>query len=74
MGAAKDRGPYEVRVEQGKAERALIEAEEKAKLEAWWNGLTPEQQKAEIANQKKSNEVRAMMRSAAGFAGAHFPK
>jgi len=74
MGEARRRGPYEVRVEQGKAKRALIEAEEKAKLEAWWNDLTPEQQKAEIANQKKANEVRTMMRTAAGFAGAHFPK
>jgi hypothetical protein len=74
MGAANDRGPYEVRVEQSKAKRARIEAEEKVRLEAWWASLTPEQQKAEIAKQQKAKEVRAMMRSAAGFAGAHFPK
>lgn len=74
MGAAKDRGPYEVRVEQGKAKRARIEAEEKAKMEAWWASLTPEQQKAEIAKQQKAKETRAMMRTAAGFAGVHFPK
>ena len=74
MGAAKERGPYEVRVEQSKSKRALVEAEEKAKMEAWWSSLTPEQQKAEIAKQQKAKEVRAMMRTAAGFAGAHFPK
>ncbi|MFA5213346.1 MAG: hypothetical protein WC406_08435 [Methanoregula sp.] len=74
MGDAKRRGPYEVRVEQSKAKRALIEAEEKVRLEAWWASLTPDQQKAEIAKQQKSKETRAMMRTAAGFAGQHFPK
>lgn len=68
MGEAKRRGTYEQRIDQSKA-RAIAEKERKrAAAQAWWDGLTDEQKKAEQEKVKKGKDSMLALLALAGMA------
>ncbi len=57
MGAARERGTREQRVEQSIARTAAAKAARVAAEQARWDALTPEQQQAEVAERRRSREA-----------------
>jgi hypothetical protein len=74
MGAAKQRGTYEQRVEQSKARRER-EAKEKAALEAArLDALTPEERKAEEEAVRRKDELKSIARARHYGMAQQFPR